>query len=150
MTHFSERLLYESGKIELSIRLFLTPFGLFFLWCAFLVFERKAIIPGIICCIFSFIFLAPWIYQWRMFYDSSRQQLVFRSWGAWRISLSGAEAVYVNERPGGGPFVGAPRVDIGLRYQGGRERWVLGQPTGDPKRLAVIISEATGLPIIRY
>ena len=143
----TERLLCDSGRIAIWTRLLLTPLGLLCIWCAFLVAVRKEVIPAVLCSVFGLLFLSPWAYRWRMFYDLSKRQLIFRSWWTWRISLSDAEAVYVR-KGNGGPFAGGPHIDIGLRYKGGCVRWIISQPMDDPKRVVDVLSNVSALPIM--
>jgi hypothetical protein len=144
----AERLLYDSGRIKLGVRLLFMLFGLLCVWCALYLVVRRNIIAAVLSSGFGVLFISIWFYRWRVLYDSSQQQIVFRSWGTWRVSLLDADAVYVRKGRGG-PFAGGPYVDISLRYKGGKNRIIVSQPIGDPNDLAAIISKATALPIIQ-
>jgi len=145
----AERLLFDSDSRTLSVKLLATSLGLFFIWCAFIVGVRSKIIPATICSALGILMLAVWIDRWQIFYAPANRQLILRSWGTRRVSLSGVDAVIVKEvKKGGGMFSAGPYVDISLRYSDGRGWLISRQPHGDPKHLALIISEAIGLPII--
>jgi hypothetical protein len=148
-----ERLIHDSGKVELWARLFFSAIGLLGIVGLFLCVVRNAIIPAIFLGAIGIFLLSIWFWRSRLFYDSSSQQLIVRSastlWMPWRISLSCAESLYIREVAKAGGFSGGSFVDIGLRYQGGRQMWIMRQPLGDPDHVAIVIAKATGLPIIQ-
>jgi hypothetical protein len=160
-TEQTERLVYDCGKNPLWLRLLFTPVGLGFVWAAYeLAFfstDRHYILDTIAAAasgIFGLAILSLWLPRGGFYFDPVRRQLITRGrgslWMPWRISLSGAEAVYVEEVKdtagiyGGG---GGPYREIGLRYKGGRDRPLMKQSINDPEDVAAIISEAIGLPI---
>ena len=148
-----ERLIYDSGKIELWARLFFSAIGLLGFVGAVLCIVRKAIIPAILFGAVGMSLLSVWFCRSRLFYDSSGQQLIVRSastfWMPWRISLTCAESLYIREVVKAGGFSGGTFVDIGLCYQGGRQVWIVRQPPGDPDHVAMAIAKAVDLPIIQ-
>ena len=113
-TEQTERLLYDWGKNPLWLRLLFTPGGLGFVWAAYeLAFcstDRHYILDPIAAAasaIFGLGILSLWLPKGKLYYDPVRRQLVLRRsgvlWRKRRISLSGAEAVYVDkvkEAPG--------------------------------------------------
>ena len=150
----TERLLHDPGEVGLGVRLMMTPLGLMGIYCAVVLAVRGSIIGASLFAIFGILMLAVWLprTQGRLFFDSANRQLIVRGMlgSSWRHSLSGAQAVVIDEvHDAGGMFGGGSWVEIGLRYQGGREVPITNQPLGDPKHVAAKISEAVGLPITK-
>ena len=146
----TERLIYDTGRAPLFVRLLITPFG-FAGACLSPLGWRESVLRSLFCSFFGLFMLSIWFWRTRLFYDSDHREIVFRGsttlWIPRRLSLTGAAAVYLHDvRMLTSDVTG---TNIGIRYQDGRESWLTRVEPGDPQRIATLFSEATNLPIAK-
>jgi hypothetical protein len=141
----TERLLHDTGRPPLLVRLMMSPFGLLGVYGA-IASARQA--PGTAAGFgaFGLCMLSAWFWRNRFYYDATRREIVIRSriWIPRRLPLAGARSLHLRDARGvmSSAVIG---TDIWIRYADGRRKWLTSVKSGDPGGVAAIFSEATSL-----
>jgi hypothetical protein len=160
-----ERLLLDTGRVPLWLRVPILVAGVLFLWLsAHLVSAHlfgydlglhatsetgSWVLGAIVFLLFGLFFVSIWFLRNRIVLNSPGREILMRHSGLFgsaqrRISLIGATAVYVHEAR----LLASHFWDIGLKFGDGRSEWLI-RVYGGAEIVVKEFSDATGLPISR-